>query len=93
MVFALDPSELAQPQHERCQTRLPSWIGHIAGHEHGNALGLLRARSDRPGDGTRCGRRAAEARDEFAPSHRASLHAISRAGGLLILGRGTPLAL
>ena len=80
-VAALDPSQLLQPLHEGCDASLPFRIVRGSRSEHPDAphsLGLLRARRNRPRRG-----RAAEQRDELAPSHHSitSSAMASRDGG------------
>src|SRR5262245_63877278 len=61
-----DPAQFAEPLQERCIAGLSFGIVRHPGHKHAdapNTLRLLRARRERPRG------RAAEQRDELAPSH------------------------
>src|SRR2546421_8126773 len=67
-VAAIDPAEVAQPIFERSDPQPRLWIIGSERHQDADAphaFGLLRSRRQRP----RGSRRAAEQRDELAPSH------------------------
>src|SRR6516165_3308863 len=86
-IAAFGPAELSKMPREFREQRLTFWIGRGKIHEHAdppNLIGLLRARRERPS-----GRRAAEQRDEIAPSD----HSItSSARRRIEVGSSTPIA-
>ena len=66
-ITALRPSAPFEPLPECREARLRFWIVFGIAHQHGDAphaIGLLRARTERPH-----GRRTTEKLDEFAPLH------------------------
>jgi hypothetical protein len=72
-IAAFRPPQLRERTSERRDLRLRSRIVFRKGHQHANQphpVRLLRTRCKRP-----CRSRAANKRDEFAPSHQVLLHA------------------